>query len=146
MDIPESITMPALYLAAALSFAAALAHYTCIFLGAPAFRFLGAGEPITSMAERGHWYPPFIAFVIGSLLVIWAAYALSATGILPRLPLIKWVLSFVTAVYLIRAVAFPLLKPAFPDNTPTFWLVSSAISLVIGLAHLLGLAGVWRML
>jgi hypothetical protein len=146
MTTIDSLTLPALYLAAALSFSAALAHYACIFLGAPAFRFLGAGEPIACMAERGHWYPPFIAFVIGSLLAIWAAYALSAAGILPRFPLIKLVLSLATAIYLFRAIAFPLLKPAFPDNTPTFWLITSAISLVIGLAHLIGLVGIWRIL
>lgn len=142
----NSLTIPALYLASALSLVVAIAHYACIFLGAPAFRFLGAGESLTTMAERGHWYPSVISFVIGSVLSVWAAYALSAAGVLPRLPLIKLVLSLVTTIYLLRALAFPLLMPAFPDNSLTFWLVTSTICLLIGLVHLLGLVGVWSSL
>ncbi len=143
MTLIDTLTTPALYLAAALSFVVALLHYACIFLGAPAFRLLGAGERIALLSERGHWYPPVIAFVIGSVLAIWSAYALSAAAVLPRLPFIKAALPLITTIYLLRAVAFPLIKPAFPDNTPTFWLVTSVICLVIGLTYLLGLVGVW---
>ena len=65
-------------------------------------------------------------------LVCWLALALT----LPRLtPLALLLVSLVGAVYLGRAVAFPFLKPVFPANTQTFWLVSSGICLVIGLIH-----------
>jgi hypothetical protein len=33
----------------------------------------------------------------------------------------------------VRAMAFPLLRRAFPENSTTFWLASSAICLVMGL-------------
>lgn len=45
-----------------------------------------------------------------------------------------------------RAVALPLLRPAFPENSHTFWLVSSGICLFIGLFHLYGVLGIWHML
>lgn len=133
-----------LLLGAALSLIAALVHFACIPWGANGFRFLGAGEPIVSMSAARHWYPPLVAFVIGTVLSIWATYALSGAGLLPPLPYLRLALVGITAVYLLRALAFPLLKPAFPGNSTTFWLVTSAICLVIGLAHLVGLIQVWQ--
>lgn len=128
-----------LVLGAALSAIAAALHFACIFWGAPGFRFLGAGEPIVQMAEKGHWYPSFIAFTIGAILTAWAAYALSGAGLLMPLPFVRLVLSAITGIYLLRALAFPLLKPAFPGNSDTFWMITSGICLVIGPIHLVGL-------
>ena len=98
------------------------------------------------MAEAGHWYPNFIAFVIGVMLSVWAVYALSGAGLLMQLPFVRLVLSAITGIYLLRALAFPLLKPAFPGNSDMFWLVTSGICLVIGLIHLVGLRQVWNQL
>lgn len=133
-----------LLLGSALSFIAAALHFACIFWGTNGFKFLGAGEPIVSMSAAGHWYPLFIAFVIGSVLAAWAIYALSGSGVIPPLPYLRPALVGITAIYLFRAVAFPLLKPAFPGNSIIFWLITSAICLFIGLTHLLGLIQVWQ--
>lgn len=133
-----------LLLGAMLSLLAALLHFACIFLGANGFRWLGAGEPIIGMAEAGHWYPPFIAFVIGVVLTIWGLYALSGSGVIQPLPYLRQVLLVITIVYLLRAIGFPLLKPLFPGNSDTFWFVTSAICLVIGLAHMFGLIQIWQ--
>ncbi len=140
------ISKAALVFAAATTIIAALLHWACIVLGAPAFRFLGAGEKIAVMAERGHWYPPVVAFLIGLVLMAWGAFALSGAGIIPRLPLTRYALLAIALIFLIRAVGYPLLKPAFPENSPTFWVVTSAICLVIGLAYLTGAIGLWRRL
>lgn len=131
---------------AILSLIAAGLHFACIVRGAKCFRLLGAGEPIVSLSEAGHWYPPCIAFVIGLVLTVWALYALSGAGVILPLPHVRVVLVGITAVYLLRAVTFPLLKPLFPGNNMTFWLVSSAMSLLIGLIHLGGLIQVWQRL
>ncbi|AHG20734.2 hypothetical protein Z042_14800 [Chania multitudinisentens RB-25] len=143
LNEPKIITL-SLSVAAALTAVAAALHFSCIFIGAPAFRFLGAGEVIAKMAERGHWYPSFIAFVIGIVLTSWAAYALSGAGVTPRLPLTPYALFAIALIFLFRAVGFPLLKSAFPENSQTFWFVTSGICLVIGLAFLIGAIGLWR--
>lgn len=137
---------PNLYLiiAAAFSTIAAFLHYACIIWGAPLFRFLGAGEQIARMAERGHWYASFAAFVIGSLLMLCAAYALSAAGLILQLPFVRFVLSAFTAILFLRGFAFPLLKPFFPGNSALFWYVTSAICLVMASVHLLGLRQAWE--
>jgi hypothetical protein len=129
---------------AIFSLMAALLHFACIFWGANGFRILGAGNDIVRMSQAGHWYPPFIAFAIGSVLTAWAIYALSAGGFIKPLPLLRIALVAITAVYLLRALAFPLLKPFFPDNSESFWILSSGICLLIGIAYLVGLIQVWE--
>ena len=82
----------------------------------------------------------------GSVLLAWAAYALSGAGLISRLPFTKAALLAITAVYLARAVSFPLLRPVFPENSTTFWLVSSGFCLFIGLVHAYGVASRWAAL
>lgn len=135
-----------LIVGAAFSQMAAVLHFSCMFWGANGFRLLGAGEPIVSLAAAGHWYPRLVAFAIGVLLSAWALYALSGARVIAPLPYARAVLTGITAIYLIRALAFPLIKPAFPGNSAAFWLISSSICLVIGLVHLIGLVQVWPQL
>jgi hypothetical protein len=127
--------------AAVLDMAAAIAHFACIFWGAPGLRLLGAGERIADLAEAGHWYPPLISAAIGSLLSLLAAYALSGAGLLDPLPGLRLVLTLAGAVFLARAAAAPWLRPLFQGNSARFWLVSSAICLALGLLHLAAALG-----
>jgi len=136
----------ALALGAALSAAAAIAHLVCIAVGPAAYRFMGAGEKMARAVEAGKIQPTIVTLAISSVLLAWAAYALSGAGLITRLPLTKEVLLAITVVYLARAIAFPLLRPAFPENSTTFWLVSSGICLLIGLLHTYGLATRWSAL
>jgi hypothetical protein len=64
-----------------------------------------------------------------------AFYAGAAAAQLPPLPLQRVLLLVFAAVLLVRALAFPWLKPVFPDNSARFWRVSSGICLVMALAH-----------
>ena len=136
----------ALIVGASFSAAAALAHLACIVLGAPAYRFMGAGERMARAVEAGKLQPTFVTVAISGVLVVWAAYALGGAGVIGLLPFSSLALPAICAVYLGRAVAFPLLKPAFPENSQTFWLVSSSICLFIGLVHLYGVVSVWHAL
>lgn len=131
---------------AALSAAAALAHLGCIVFGAPWYRFLGAGERMAVMASRGHWYPTVVTSVIAAVLLVWALYALSGAGVIRRLPLLRPVLCAITAVYLLRGLAFAPMLALFPGRSSAFWLWSSAICLAIGLVHLVGVYRVWPQL
>ncbi len=129
---------------ATFSFTAAALHFACIVWGANGFRLLGAGEPIVSMSAAGHWYPPVIAFVIGVVLSGWGIYALSGSGVIAPLPYLRQTLAVIAIIYLVRALAFPLLKPLFPGNSDTFWIVTSTICMIIGLTYLVGLAQLWQ--
>ncbi|MED5621131.1 hypothetical protein [Ideonella sp. BN130291] len=140
--MPPSLN-PALLLAAALSFIAALLHLGCI-LGGPAwYRFFGAGERMAQAAARGSWVPAGVTAGITLVLLAWAAYALSAAGAVPRLPLLKAAIVAITVVYLLRGL---VLVPALvfkPTHVTPFVVWSSLICLGYGLVHLLGVVQVW---
>ncbi len=135
-----------LILAGAGSLAASLLHLACIAGGPEWYRFFGAGERMVRMAARGHWYPTVLTFGIAATLCVWALYAWSGAGLLPRLPFLRLCLCVVTGVYLLRALAFVPLQTVFPDNSALFWFWSSGICFVLGLLHALGLRQVWSRL
>lgn len=93
--------------------------------------------------EAGKIRPTLVTLAIAGVLLVWAVYAFSGAGIAPRLPFTKLALVLISAVYLLRAFAFPLLRPVFPENSTTFWLVSSGICLVLGLLYAVGVIAVW---
>lgn len=135
-----------LILAGVLSSLAAIAHLACIALGGQAFRFMGAGERMARAVDAGKFQPIVVTLGIAAVLAGWAAYAFSGAGVIIQLPFAKLVLPAVSAVFLARALGFPLLKPMFPENSNTFWLVSSGICLVVGVLYGAGTAAVWERL
>lgn len=132
--------------AAMCCLAAALAHLGCIVFGGDWYRFFGAGEQMARMAEQGLWYPTIVTSVIVLVLLIWALYGLSGAGAIKRLPLTKLALILITSIFLLRAFSFVGLMPFFPENSLTFWLVSSGICLVIGSLFALGSWQQWSAL
>lgn len=96
------------------------------------------------LAENGSWYPALITIGISLVLAAWSAYALSGAGLLPAFPFLKAVLVAVTSVYLLRGVGgFALAVFAPGANSPAFWAWSSAICLLIGSVHAVGLVKQW---
>jgi hypothetical protein len=141
-----SLGSQALAVGALLSAAAAVAHLACIFIGAPAYRFMGAGERMARAVEARKLRPTLVTLAVFLVLLVWSAYALSGAGLIATLPFTKVALVIICAAYLARAVAFPLLKPVFPENSNTFWLVSSVICGLFGLVHLYGTLFLWQTL
>ncbi|TQF71051.1 hypothetical protein [Pseudoalteromonas luteoviolacea] len=119
-------------------FIAALLHIGCIIFGPDWYRFLGAGEQMASMAEAGHIEPTIVTSIIALVLMVWGLYGLSAAGIVFRLPLQKLALGLISGVLIFRALAFPVLMPSFPENSLSFWIISSLICLVMGASFAIG--------
>ncbi|MEO1167473.1 MAG: hypothetical protein AAFW97_02055 [Pseudomonadota bacterium] len=135
-----------LIIGGSLSAIAALAHLAIIVGGPAWYRFFGAGERMAEMAERGHSYPALITLGIATILALWAAYAFSGAGLLPRLPLLRTALVAITAIYLLRALAFvPVMAASGAPITP-FAVWSSLIVLVYGFTHALGTWQRWPLL
>ena len=136
-----------LLLAAIFSALAALAHVGIVIGGPAWYRFFGAGEGMARLAESGSWYPALITLGIAAVLALWSAFALSAAGWLPVFPFLKVVLTAITSVYFLRGIGgFVLAVVAPGDNSPAFWAWSSAICLLIGVVHAVGLAKQWPVL
>ena len=132
-----------LIIAAVCSAVAALMHVGCIIFGGDWYRFFGAGEQMAQMAEAGHIYPTIVTSVIVVVLALWSLYALSGAGVIMRLPLLRVGLCVIAAIYLLRGIVFIPLMPMFPENSTTFWLVSSAICFAFGLMYALGIKQSW---
>lgn len=125
---------------------AALAHLGCIIFGGDWYRFFGAGEQMARMAEDGHWYPTVVTSIIVLILSIWSLYGLSGSKVIFRLPLLKLGLIVISLIYLVRGVAFVAIMPMFPENSLTFWLVSSGGCLLIGIFYSVGTFQSWAKL
>ncbi|MEJ7576313.1 MAG: hypothetical protein WKF74_04845 [Pyrinomonadaceae bacterium] len=132
-----------------LSFAIALLHLIIIFVGAPAYRYFGAGEDMAMAAESGSAFPAVLTLVLVIIFAIWGLYALSGTGVIRRLPLIRIALILIGAIYTLRGVAvfqqiFQIV--ASSAQVEAREIVFSLVSLGIGLAYLIGTVKNWRIL
>ena len=138
-----SVNSQALVLGGTLTAVAAVAHLACIAIGPSAYRFLGAGERMACAVEAGKTRPVLVTLAISAVLLVGSAYAFSGAEMTPRLPLTNAALPMISLTYLARALAFPLLRPVFPENSTVFWLVSSGICLLLGSLYAVGAIAVW---
>lgn len=127
-----------------LSVLAALLHIACVVGGPDWYRFLGAGEGMARAAERGDWTPALITLFITAVLLVWAAYAFSGAGLLPRLPLLRTGLIVITTIYLLRGLVFVPLHLWRPQHSDSFAIWSSLIVLVYGAVYAVGTFKAWR--
>jgi len=135
-----------LQVAGVLTILVAFLHVGCIVFGGDWYRFLGAGEQMAKLAESGHPYPAIVTGFISLIFLIWSAYAFSGAGVIFKLPLVRLVLALISMLLIARALGFYFIMPAFPDNSLTFWLVSSSICLALGLLYAIGLRQNWGVL
>jgi putative oxidoreductase len=126
--------------AAVLDFGAALLHLAIIAGGPSWYRFFGAGEGMARMAERRHLWPTVVTLAIAAALSMFGAYAMTAGGHFPTLPLPQEALMAITAIYAVRALVPLLLCPVIASMRTRFMIVSSLICGVYALAHGMALA------
>lgn len=132
--------------AGVLNLAAALAHLACIVGGAAWYRFFGAGERMARLVERNSVKPTLITLSVAAMLAVWSAFAFSGAGVIGRLPLLRPALLAITSIYLLRALALPILFKIMPDRSARFLVWSSAIVLAFGAVHAIGVIRGWNAL
>lgn len=135
-----------LLLAAAGSGIAAFLHLGCIIFGANWYRFFGAGEKMARLAEAGSPVPTRITSMIVAVLLMWAYAALAGIGVVPKPPLLRYILIGIALIYLMRAFFVGSLMKAIPGNSMRFWLWSSLICLALGAVYLIGTRQAWASL
>lgn len=136
----------ALVIAGSLSLVAACLHIAIIFGGPDWYRTFGAGEQMAIMAARGDIYPTIVTIGIALVLSVWGLYAFAGAGIIRRLPFMRTALSLITGVYLLRGLGPFAVALALGGSMPAFWIWSSLIGTVFGLAYLLGTRRAWSSL
>lgn len=126
-----------------LSVVAALLHIACIFGGPDWYRFFGAGEGMARAAARGDMRPTLVTLGIAAVLLVWAAYAFSGAGSLPRLPFLRTGLVAVSAIYLLRGLVFVPLHMWHPQHSDSFAIWSSLIVFIYGAVYAGGTFKAW---
>lgn len=140
---------PYLFAGAMLSFGASGLHILCIVGGPDYLRFFGAGEKFARWTEAGAWVPSVETLIIAGVLMMWGVYALAGAvtpngaGIPMTLPYLKWILTAITAVYLVRGVVFVPIVVLMTQHISAFAIWSSLICLAYGIVHAIGLYQVW---
>ena len=123
--------------------------HIAIILGGPDwYRFFGAGEEMAVLVEQGSIRPTISTSFLAIVFAVWALYAWSGSGYLPRFPFIRVCLVLITSAYLFRGIlgfVVPFISnhPRITELSLTFWLLSSSICLLFGLVHLKGIMVAW---
>jgi hypothetical protein len=93
-----------LKLAGLSSACVAVFHLVVVFVGAPAYRYFGAGERMAQLAEQGSPVPALVTVGLTLVFVVWALYAFSGAGLVRRLSLLRTSLIAIGLVYALRGL------------------------------------------
>lgn len=124
--------------------ALAMLHLEIIYLGAPAYRYFGAGEEMAALAQAGSWTPPLLTAAVALLLTGFAGYAFSGAGLLRPWPWARPALWAIAGVFILRGLAvFAQLAACIWGGRDFVWreLAFSLASLALGLLFLAGARG-----
>lgn len=123
--------------------AGALIHVAAIAGGPSWFHFFRAPPQVVESARAGTWLAPVSALAIAAAMALCAAYAFSAAGRLPRLPLMRTALAAIAAICLLRAAGTIPIYLYWPQLIDTFEIVAAIIWGAIGLGFAAGFRQ-WR--
>ena len=102
---------------------------------------------MATAAESGSAFPAMMTLVLVAIFTIWGLYAFSGAGVIRRLPLLRIALLLIGAIYTLRGVA--VFQQIFQTLTSSEQveprkIVFSLVSLIIGLAYLIGTVINWN--
>jgi hypothetical protein len=129
---------------AAASFALVLLHLAVIVVGAPAYAYFLAGPQMVDLAKARSLTPTLVTGAIAFVFAVFGLYGLAGAGVV-TLPATRVLVAAIGCVYTLRGLLIvpEAVMVRFLDR-PTRALFFAAISLVIGLIHLIGVARRWR--
>ena len=125
-------------LAALVAALGALVHLVALVAGPGWYAFFGAPPPIVASAREGTWLAPASALGIALLMGLCAAYACSAIGAIPRLPLLRSTLAGIAAICLLRALILVPLAFNHPELRTTFQIVAAMVWGLAGIGFAAG--------
>ena len=133
-----------LLVGAAASFALVLLHLAVIVVGAPAYAYFLAGPQMVDLAKARSLTPTLVTGAIAFVFAVFGLYGLAGAGVM-TLPATRVLVAAIGCVYTLRGLLIvpEAVMVRFLDR-PTRALLFAAISLVIGLIHLIGVARRWR--
>ena len=131
---------------AAASFALVALHFVVIVLGAPAYAYVLAPARLVELAAARSLVPTLMTGALAGIFAVFGAYALAGAGFL-QLPAARVLVAAIGCIYILRGLIIvpEIIMVRFMDR-PARALIFSAVSLVIGAVHLIGVARRWALL
>lgn len=131
---------------AAASFALVVLHLGVIAVGAPAYAYFLAGKTMVDLAREHALTPTVVTGGLAFVFLVFGIYALAGAGFL-RLPATRVLLAAIGCIYTIRGLLIvpEAIMVHFLDR-PVRALFFAAVSFVIGVVHLIGVARRWSAL
>jgi hypothetical protein len=127
-----------LILAAIIAIGNAIAHMACIYLGPECYVAQLAPVQLVELARNGIYLAPVATVFVSVIFVIWGLYALSATGIIRRLPLLKFAIYAISILCIIRGILPLQLWLRHPENVNDAHFNYGLAWLITGLLFLFG--------
>jgi hypothetical protein len=128
------------------SFALVLLHFGVIVGGAPAYAYFLAGEDMVRLAEARSVIPTVVTGAIAAVFAVFGVYGLAGAGYF-QLPAARVLVAAIGSIYTLRGVLIvPEILMVQHLGRPHRALVFTAISLLIGIVHLIGVGRRWRLL
>lgn len=136
-----------LIIAGVLTSAITLLHIVIVFVGAPGYRYFGAGEQIAKQAEAGSPFPALLMLFIAAVFTLFSLYEFSGSGVVRPLPLLRVMILGIGAIFILRGLAlFPQLMQLSHQGQSLIHraVVFSGVSLLVGLCYVLGSVLGWQ--
>jgi len=138
-----------LKIAAISNFVISLGHIVCLFFLESAFRYVGMEKMMNDMSAIHPFFPFIITIGVAVVFFIFGLYALSADGVIRRLPLLKIGIYLIAIIFLARGVmgflgitiliwARGITNIVEVEVAVLFEVVVSIVAIIIGLLYLIG--------
>jgi len=131
---------------AAASFALVVLHLGVIVAGAPAYAFFLAGDRMVDLAQEHSLIPTIVTGALAFVFALFGSYALAGAGLF-ALPATRVLVAAIGCIYTLRGLLIvpEAIMVHFLDR-PARALFFAAVSLAIGVVHLVGVARRWTAL
>lgn len=127
--------------AGTVCFLIAILHVAIIIVGPSAYRYFGAGEDLSSMAEKHSMIPTLVTAFIATVIAMFGLYAFSGAGEITRMPFLGPVLIIIGTIFSLRGLVLPVqlyLLLTKPHQTEIKEIFFSIIALATGYCFLYG--------
>jgi hypothetical protein len=131
---------------ASASFALVILHFGIIVVGAPAYDYFLAGKQMVDSANEHSLVPTLVTGGVAGVFTFFGLFALAAAGFF-ELPAARILATVVGCIYTLRGLLIvPEAVMVRFIGRPPRALVFAAISLAIGIVHLVGVARRWHLM
>lgn len=127
-----------LVLAALIAIGTAVAHMSCIFIGAECYAVQMAPSQIIESAKNGTYLAPIAAILVSAIFVVLGLYALSGAGVIRKLPFLKFTVYAGAMLCIIRGVLPLQLWLRHPEKVNDIVFYAGVVWFITGLLYLFG--------